>query len=309
MKILTLTLNPAFDIHCGVEEFLPEHENHMKSYRRHIGGKGVNISRALHENGVESTAFVVLGKQNAADFERILSSCGVNYVPVYVDGRIRENITIHPSNARETRISFEGCGVSHQTVREVFDMIFPLCDENTIFTFNGRMPAGLTVSEISPYLAKVKKLGAKLVIDSSSFTIEDFALTKPWLIKPNQEEISKCMGVDIETIDDALSAARLIHDKGIENVIVSLGGDGAVLVSNDVVCTVSVPKIEVISTIGAGDSSVAGFCAAYSMGKSKEECLASAVSYGTAACLTAGTNPPSKEDVAKIRTGVVVKNI
>lgn len=307
MKILTLTLNPAFDIHCGVEEFLPEHENHMKSYRRHIGGKGVNISRALHENGVESTAFVVLGTQNSADFERILSACGVKYVPVYVNGRIRENITIHPANGHETRISFEGCHVSPKAVKEIFGIILPLCDEDTIFTFNGRMPTWLAISEVSPYLEKVKTSGAKLVIDSSSFTIDDFALVKPWLIKPNQEEISRCMGTEIKTVDDAFLAARTIHERGIENVIVSMGGDGAVLVSKDVVCAVSVPKIEVVSTIGAGDSSVAGFCAAYSQGKSKEECLATAVSYGTAACLTAGTNPPSKVNVEKIRAGVIIK--
>ena len=89
MKIITLTLNPAFDIHCGAENFYAERENHMKSYRRHIGGKGVNVSRALHENGVKSTAFVVLGTQNSADFERELYACGINYIPIYINGRIR----------------------------------------------------------------------------------------------------------------------------------------------------------------------------------------------------------------------------
>ena len=149
MKILTLTLNPAFDIHCGVEKFLPERENNMKSYRRHIGGKGVNVSRALRENGIESTAFVVLGKQNCFDFEKELSSCGINYVPFYVDGRIRENITIHPEKGAETRISFEGCAVSLETANGIFEMMLPLCDENTIFSFNGRMPGGLSVADVA----------------------------------------------------------------------------------------------------------------------------------------------------------------
>ena len=307
MKILTLTLNPAFDIHCGVEKFLAEHENHMKSYRRHIGGKGVNVSRALHENGVESTAFVVLGTQNSADFERELAACGINYVPIYIKGRIRENITIHPEDAPETRISFEGCHVTPETAKSVFETVLPLCDGDTIFSFNGRMPTGLPAREVFPCLEMVKKTGAKLVIDSSSFTMDDFAAVKPWIIKPNQEEISECMGYPVESVEEAEKAARAIHEKGIENVIVSLGGKGAVLVSDDVTCSVSVPHIEVVSTIGAGDSSVAGFISAYSAGKSKEECLASAVSFGTAACLTAGTNPPSKEDVERIRKGVIIK--
>ncbi len=304
MKILTLTLNPAFDIHCGVEKFLPERENYMRSYRRHIGGKGVNISRALHENGVESTAFVVLGRQNCADFERELSSCGIKYVPLYVDGRIRENITIHPENAPETRISFEGCAVSQKAAEEIFSLMLPLCDENTIFTFNGRMPAGLSVADVAPLLERVKKSGAHLAIDSGTFTMEDFAAVKPWFIKPNQEEISRLVGREICTPAEAFAAAREIRARGIENVMVSLGGDGAVLAAGAGDFAVSVPKIDVISTIGAGDSSVAGFCAAFAEGKSPIECLINAVSYGSAACLTAGTNPPKREDVEAIRATI-----
>ena len=301
MKILTLTLNPAFDIHCGVEKFLPERENYMRSYRRHIGGKGVNISRALHENGVESTAFVVLGRQNCADFERELSSCGIKYVPLYVDGRIRENITIHPENAAETRISFQGCAVSRAAAEEIFGLMLPLCDENTVFTFNGRMPAGLAVSDVAPLLEKVKARGAYLAVDSGTFTMEDFAAVKPWFIKPNQEEISRCVGREINTHAEAIAAAREIRARGIENVMVSLGGKGAVLASPVGDFAVTVPKTEVISTIGAGDSSVAGFISAFAEGKPTLECLINAVSYGSAACLTAGTNPPKREDVEAIR--------
>lgn len=301
MKILTLTLNPAFDIHCGVEKFLPERENYMRSYRRHIGGKGVNISRALHENGVESTAFVVLGRQNCADFERELSSCGIKYVPLYVDGRIRENITIHPENAAETRISFQGCAVSRAAAEEIFGLMLPLCDENTVFTFNGRMPAGLAVADVAPLLEKVKARGAYLAVDSGTFTMEDFAAVKPWFIKPNQEEISRCVGREINTHAEAIAAAREIRARGIENVMVSLGGKGAVLASPVGDFAVTVPKTEVISTIGAGDSSVAGFISAFAEGKPTLECLVNAVSYGSAACLTAGTNPPKREDVEAIR--------
>ena len=309
MKILTLTLNPAFDIHCGVEKFFPERENYMRSIRRHIGGKGVNISRALHENGVDSTAFVVLGRQNCADFERELSACAVKYVPYYVNGRIRENITIHPADAPETRISFEGCHVSRGDAEKVFDMILPLCDDNTVFTFNGRMPAGLSVDDVTPFLEAVKAAGAHLAVDSGTFTMDDFIRVKPWLIKPNQEEISRCVGKEITTVEEALSAARDLHGKGIENVMVSMGGDGAVLACSEGGFAVSVPDVEVISTIGAGDSSVAGFCAAFAMGKEKSECLINAAAYGTAACMTAGTNPPKKEDVDRIRGDIVLKKI
>ena len=131
--------------------------------------------------------------------------------------------------------------------------------------------------------------------------MEDFAAVKPWFIKPNQEEISRCVGREINTPADALAAAREIRACGIENVMVSMGGKGAVLASGEGDFTVSVPNIDVISTIGAGDSSVAGFCAAFAEGKGALECLVNAVSYGSAACLTAGTNPPKRDDVEAIR--------
>jgi 1-phosphofructokinase family hexose kinase len=308
-KILTLTLNPAFDIHCGVEKFLPERENYMRSVRRHIGGKGVNISRALHENGVESTAFVVLGKQNCVDFERELSLCGIKYVPYYVNGRIRENITIHPADAPETRISFEGCHVSLADAEKVFDMMMPMCGEDAVFTFNGRMPAGLSVADIEPMLAAVKASGAYLAVDSGTFTADDFSRIKPWLIKPNQEEISRCVGREISSVGEAAEAALMLHRRGIANVMVSMGGDGAVLACAEGCFAAEVPKIDVISTIGAGDSSVAGFCAAFACGEEKSECLINSVAYGTAACMTAGTNPPKKEDVDRIRREIVLKKI
>ena len=307
MKIITLTLNPAFDIHCDVEKFLPERENYMRSYSRHIGGKGINVSRALHENGVKSLAYVVLGRQNCDDFTKELRLCGINYMPVFVDGRIRENITIHPENAPETRISFEGCRVSRECAEKVFSVIFPLCGEETIFTFNGRMPAGLEVADVVPLLERVKTLGARVAIDSGTFTMDDFAAVKPWFIKPNQEEISRLVGREVSTAEEALSAAREIRARGIENVMVSLGGEGAVLSCPDGEFAVNVPQIDVVSTIGAGDSSVAGFCAAFAEGKTPLECLINAVSYGSAACLTAGTNPPKREDVESMRLKISVK--
>ena len=108
MKIITLTLNPAFDIHCYTENFKPYHENLAKITDRDASGKGVNISRALKATGVDSLAFLVLGDENADSFERGLKADGLNYRAVTVSGRIRENITLHTEGADETRISFAG---------------------------------------------------------------------------------------------------------------------------------------------------------------------------------------------------------
>ena len=130
MKIITITLNPAFDIHCYTEHFRPFQENLARITERAAGGKGVNISRALTANGIDNTALVVLGDENAEDFRRSLSAYGMNVEEILVKGRIRENMTLHTSNAPETRISFSGFNADDSLLSQVSDMLRE-ADEDT----------------------------------------------------------------------------------------------------------------------------------------------------------------------------------
>ena len=108
MKIITITLNPAFDVHCSAEHFEACHENLATITEREAGGKGVNISRALTMNGVDNLALLAVGDANGADFCRELDKDGMTYEAIELKGRIRENITIHTKDAPETRLSFTG---------------------------------------------------------------------------------------------------------------------------------------------------------------------------------------------------------
>ena len=111
------------------------------------------------------------------------------------------------------------------------------------------------------------------------------------------------MGREIRTAADALDAARALHARGMENVMISLGGAGAVLVCREGDFTAAAPRIKPLSTIGAGDSSIAGFLAAMAEGRPPAECLKTAVAFGSAACLTPGTQPPNKNDVQRFLVG------
>ena len=108
MKIITLTLSPAIDIHCHTDSFIAEHENFAETSSKDAGGKGINISRALLAGGCDSLAVVAVGKENGASFLASLDADGLNTAAVETDGQIRENITIHPKNGKETRLSFSG---------------------------------------------------------------------------------------------------------------------------------------------------------------------------------------------------------
>lgn len=307
MKIVTLTLNPAFDKHCYTHAFQPFHENIADVLSLDAGGKGINISRALTKNGVDNFAVCIVGKENKAEFEYRLKEEGLPFRSVDTEGRIRENITLHSGGGlAETRISFQGFSCEEGILEEV-DECVGSTDENTAVTFTGSIPKGISLEEVKRLLKKYQSLGAKIVIDSRSFTIEQLLDFQPWLIKPNRDEAEGYARTPISSASSALSLAESWQKRGVENVLISLGGDGAVLASLSGNYVATPPKIAPLSTIGAGDSTIAGFIAAYAEGKNAEECLKRAVAYGTAACLREGTCPPLPCDVREIEEKTVVQ--
>ena len=298
MKIVTLTLNPAFDLHCFSKNFKPFYENLADITDFEAGGKGINIARALTVNGIKQTSVVLLGDENGASFENALKKDGIDYIGITVEGRIRENITIHTDNADETRISFRGFSADKKILKLIEDKLSDLtCGD--IVTLTGRNPDGMDIADVKEFVKNLQNRGIRIVIDSRSFALNDILEVKPWLIKPNQEEISEYLGRTVNSFEDIKSAAEELHKKGIENVMISLGGKGAYLLCDDGEFMADAPKIDAVSTIGAGDSSIAGFIAAKKSGKTASECLKTAVAYGTAACLSTGTRPPLEKDIKK----------
>lgn len=296
MKIVTLTLNPAMDIHCDCDDFRPFGESLAVNEVAYAGGKGLNVSRALHAAGVDSEAVLVLGEDNRADFEQKLKEEKLPYTPIGWPGRIRENITLHTSGKPETRISFAGFSADASLLSKVEAALPPL-EEGDVLTLTGRDPEGLDIEDVKDFLLRQKKKGVRIVIDSRSFGLDDILAVKPYLIKPNDEEIAAYTGREISSLSDAAEAASALRAGGIDNVMITLGGDGAVLSCDEGVFTSLVPPVEVLSTVGAGDSSIAGFLAAEAWGASAPDKLHTAVAFGSAACRQAGTAAPAVADI------------
>ena len=306
MKIITLTLAPAFDVHCYIENFIPYHENAARLISRDAGGKGINISRALTAHGLESTAAAILGKDNAEEFRDALLAENIKLAEVLTNGRIRENITIHTEEKGETRVSFDGFSGSDNLILELEKVISdePLSD--SLVTLAGKLPSGVTKAAVKEFLLRLKERGARLIIDSKSFGIDDLRELRPWLIKPNEEEIFQLFGLEYGGFEDAAALAERLYTLGMENVMLTFGGKGAMLINKDGKLRAHAPKITPISTVGAGDSSIAGFLLATASGGSVADAFSTAIAFGTAACLTEGTKPPSKETVAEILNKVIV---
>lgn len=306
MNIVTLTLSPAFDMHCHADSLLLNHENLVYMDLCQAGGKGVNISRALVKNGIPNLALLLLGKENADSFLRGLDADGVVYDAIPVPGRIRENITIH-TGSTETRISFPGFSVTPERTQEIAEKLLERADRNTVITMTGRVPEGMPVADVMELLRVAADKGARIVVDSRSFSLGDLINLKPWLIKPNQEEISAYLGRQVRSLGESLREAMALHKAGIANVMISMGGDGALLVCDEGAFIAEPPAVEIKSTIGAGDSSIAGFIA-YPEENARQR-LKWAVAYGTAACMAEGTLPPEPEDIRRVLSQIQLKEL
>lgn len=307
MNIITLTLNPAIDVHCKSETFTPYAENLFDVVSNDAGGKGINISRALNVFGTKNTAVLVVGMDNGDDFLGKLRDEGIQYKEIKVPGRIRENITLHTKNQKETRISFSGFSSDNSLIDKVSELLANESLSESIITVTGRLPEGVDIGYVKDFIKTLKKKGAKIVIDSRSFKKEDIIECAPWLIKPNEEEIKMYTDIPVDGVEGAQKAAEALRAQGIENVMISLGGEGAVLSTDEGTYCANAPKIDVVSTIGAGDSSIAGFIAKFSENASFEDALKNAVSYGSAACCVEGTQAPKLTDIEKFYNEIEVK--
>lgn len=298
--ITTLTLNPVFDVHVNLPELRVGRE-HLATFRlSEVGGKGINISRALLEAGIDHSTIVALPRDGGEEFLSVLRSVGIEPKIIECDGRVRENITLH-TDSEETRISFKGF-CADATLLTKTEVLIP--DGGTV-TFSGSLPEGISAADTEAFLMRLRERGIRLVIDSKSVTLDMIRRIKPWLIKPNAEECEQYFGALDEK--GLYKIACELHTSGIENVMISLGGDGAILAANGKLYRAHVPKIAPLSTVGAGDSTIAGFIIAE--GKSPNEQLHLAVSYGSAACLTVGTKPPKADDVMRIGESVRVEEV
>lgn len=308
MKIITLTLNPAFDLHCYADTFVPHSENLFEITARDAGGKGINVSRALTANGVENTAVCVVGRENGTEFLEGLRAEGLSVKAVETAGRIRENITLHEKENAETRISFKGFALDESQLTAVREAMGEI-GEGCVVVFAGSAPEGLSEGAIVSFLQDIKSTGASLVIDSRALSLSAILSLRPMLIKPNKDEAEGALGIKLEGIEAAVNAANALHEKGVENVLLSLGGQGAILSCAAGTYYAPSPKIEVLSTVGAGDSTIAGFLSAKAEGLSDADALRRAVAFGSAACLLAGTAAPKPCDIAELLQKISVKEM
>lgn len=291
--IYTLTLNPAIDCYVTVNNFVSGRVNRASSERIAFGGKGINVSLVLKEFGVHSAALGFIGGFTGDAIEDYLKQKGVTCDFVRVAGNTRINVKLN-----DTDINAAGPQISLCEAQELLKKTDNI-KSGDFLVLSGSVPNSLPQDIYQSILERLKNKGINFVIDAEKDLLTATLKYKPFLVKPNHHELGDIFGVEIGDFDTALIYAKKLIDMGAQNVMVSLGEMGAVLVdANGETHCRTTPNGEVISAVGAGDSAVAAFLAAYIKGENYKNVLKLAVAAGSATAFS--DSLATKEKTAEI---------
>lgn len=260
--ILTVTLNPALDKIIFLENFKLGKLNRVKETKVLAGGKGINVSEVLTEMDIENRALGIIGGNNGRRISSMLEAREVRADFIWSDHETRQNLKIKETYTdRETEINESG-KVSQENIEDFIDSFKKEVKKNKTVVLSGSLPEGAQKSIYAELIEIADKNEAKVVLDSSG---EEFKLAlkkAPYLVKPNLEEIENLLGRKIKSKDDLKKGADHLLEYGIKIVMISLGAEGAFIASEDEAYRIYTPPVEVSqTTVGAGDTMVAGLAA------------------------------------------------
>ena len=292
--ITTLTPNPSIDRTMLVENLLLGEVNRAVSSRIDPGGKGVNVARALTRNGHPARAVLPLGGPDGELLASLLQNTGVPFDAVPIAGTIRTNMTIVDLTGATTKVNEPGPELSRNEVSRLANAVGRA---SGLVVLCGSLPPGTHDSFLAEIIAGYP---GRVAVDTSGAPLAAAVTAKPWLIKPNREELAELTGRELPTLQAVVDAARELLANGVGVVVVSLGADGALWVDPDVIHHARATVTEPRSTVGPGDCLLAGILSALTTGSDPATALSRGVAWGAAAVGLPGSAVPGPTDVTAV---------
>ncbi|WP_207427182.1 1-phosphofructokinase family hexose kinase [Pedobacter sp. SYSU D00535] len=301
-NILTITLNPTVDKSTSIDHLAPEKKLRCQQPKFEPGGGGINVSRGLKRLGLSSTAFFPAGGRTGSLLRELLAKESIDNETYEVSGETRENfIVVETATNQQYRFGMPGSEISVLEQEGILNAIASLQPFPGVVVVSGSLPPGIEPQFLREIVRLVKSKGAQVVADTSGDALQAMVEEGVYLLKPNLGELGKLIGKEALDNDSADEAARELITKGkTEVIVVSLGAQGAYLVTKDLTEHVPAPTVKKLSTVGAGDSMVAGMVSILAKGGSYQEMVWMGVACGTAATMNSGTELFKREDVLRL---------
>ncbi|HEY9627135.1 MAG TPA: 1-phosphofructokinase [Coleofasciculaceae cyanobacterium] len=309
-SIATITFNPAVDQTVSIPNFQAGAVNRVEWEQSDPGGKGVNVASFLADFGCSITVSGFLGKDNAELFQSFFIQKGIENRFVSIAGKTRVNVKIIDNLQNQvTDVNFPGQSPTPAdiaTLYQVLDNLAALCDW---FVLAGSLPGGLPSSIYGEWVAHLKAQGKTVVLDASGESFRQAIPFAPYAIKPNVEELQELCGHRLESEAAIVQTAQDLLGKGIECVVVSMGAQGAIFAEAHEVILARPPKIEVVSTVGAGDAMVSGLIVGKLRGFSLADCAKLATAFSMGALSQLGPRLPPQATIESFMEQVMVNTL
>lgn len=308
--IITLTLNPAVDQTVWVQRLAMGAVNRLRESQLDPAGKGINVSRMVYRLNWPTIAFTLLAGEVGAIVERALEGEGVVHHYVSVAGQTRINVTVVEEESG-TATSFYAAGpeVGPEHLAQIEDLLTFWLQAGLVLVLAGSVPPGCPPDIYARYIRLADTKGVKTVLDADREPFRLGVEARPYLIKPNVAEAERLLGRPLPDLTAVIQAALELVSWGIQVVVISMGPDGAVCAQGDKVWHAIPPKVVRKSTVGSGDSMVAGLAVALARGVDIVEGLRLGTAAGAATAMTPGTALGSREEVAQLLPRVTIRQV
>ncbi|MBU3192115.1 1-phosphofructokinase [Clostridium bowmanii] len=308
--IITVTLNPALDKTIEIDEFKIDCVNRISSTRVDAGGKGINVSKVIKELKHESMALGFLGGDCGNQIKNYLDRLNINNDFLTLKGETRTNIKIFDKVYNtHTDVNESGPSLSKEDITNIKEKIAEHCKEDSLVVLSGSVPSGVDISIYGEIIKSVKNKGGKVILDAEGELLMQGIKAGPYMVKPNVEELEKAFGVSINNQAEVIEIAKKVLEYGVKYVVISQGSEGSIFISSDKIAKVKGLKVEVKSTVGAGDSMVAAMAVAIQEKYSFEETMKLACATSTANVMTEGTQTGRLVDIEKLKKEITIDYI
>ncbi|MEP6595906.1 MAG: 1-phosphofructokinase family hexose kinase [Ginsengibacter sp.] len=306
--ILTITFNPCIDKSTSVSALAPEKKLRCSKAKFEPGGGGINVARAIKKLGGEATAVYPAGGYSGKFLKVLLDEENVKSLVVETAQHTRENmIVLDVSSNLQYRFGMPGQELSQEEWQKCLQLVEETDSE--FIVASGSLPPGVPADIFITLGSIARRKKSKLIVDSSGDALQHAFHEHVYLIKPNLGELSKLAGEEeLDVYDIGKAARKLIKETGCNIIVVSMGASGAMMITKDEIYKVATPPVKRKSTVGAGDSMVAGIVLSLSSGKSLREAITYGVASGTAAIINPGTGLCNLNDVNRIYDHIISLN-
>ena len=302
--IYTVTFNPSLDYIVSVDDFKLGLTNRTSSELILPGGKGTNVSTVLKNLGLESTALGFVAGFTGNEIVKRLNDIGIKSDFISIENGI-SRINLKLKSIDGTEINGAGPDISEEKVNELMDKLNQL-KEGDVLVLAGSIPSSMSDNIYRDIMADLKDRGVMIVVDATKDLLLNVLEYHPFLIKPNNHELGEIFDVKLTTREEVIPYGRKLQEKGARNVLVSMAGEGAVLIAEDgQVFDAPAPKGKLINGVGAGDSMVAGFVAGWIEKQDYEYAFNMGVASGSASAFS--ENLATKEEIINVYNQVMGK--